>query len=363
MSRRLTTVDDLHSAGLVDAGALPELRRVAERYATAITPEMAALIDPDDPDDPIARQFIPTGGETRTTPAERADPIGDDAHSPVPGVVHRYPDRALLKVVHACPVYCRFCFRRESVGPGGDHLTGPSLDAALAYIRATPAIWEVILTGGDPLMLAPRRLDAIITALAAIDHVAVIRLHSRVPIVSPERIDAAMTNALTAGHRHTAGTGDRAGDDSTGAAVWVAIHTNHARELTPDARSAIARLADRGIPLVSQTVLLRGVNDDPAVLEALFRRLVANRVKPYYLHHGDFAPGTGHFRTGIEQGQAIVDDLAGRISGLCQPRYVLDIPGGHGKAPITPAAAEGSDEKGWQVRDFHGKTHSWPPVP
>ena len=347
-AKRLTTLDDLAAAGLIDGDRIPALVDVASRYATAVTPEMAALIDPADPNDPIARQFIPDMAESRTTPAERADPIGDDTHSPVPGVVHRYPDRALLKVVHACPVYCRFCFRRESVGPGGDHLAGPSLEAAIGYIRETPAIWEVILTGGDPLMLSPRRLSDIIRTLAAIDHVAVIRLHSRVPIVSPERIDSAMISALA----------ETRGD---AAAVWVGIHTNHPRELTPSARAAIARMADSGLALVSQTVLLRGVNDDPAILEQLFRTLVANRVKPYYLHHGDFAPGTGHFRTGIEEGQRIVEALAGRISGLCLPRYVLDIPGGYGKAPIAPSSASGSDRDGWELRDFRGRRHAYPP--
>jgi lysine 2,3-aminomutase len=347
MTHRLTTIDDLAGAGFISPSETSALRSVADRYATAVTSDMAALIDPDDPHDPIARQFIPSAAELHTTATERADPIGDDVHSPIPGIIHRYPDRVLLKAVHACPVYCRFCFRRESVGPGGDHLSGPLLDDALNYIRKTPAVWEVILTGGDPLVLSPRRLAAIIRDLAAIDHVAVIRLHSRVPVVAPDQVTPEMISALTAAKRD--------------AAVWLAIHTNHPRELTEAALDALARLMDAGVPLVSQTVLLRGVNDDPSVLESLFRKLVANRVKPYYLHHGDFAPGTGHFRTGIEEGQAIADNLRGRVSGLCQPTYVVDIPGGYGKVPLAPSAATGSDRGRWLLRDYRGGNHTYPP--
>ena len=246
------------------------------------------------------------------------------AWSPVKGIVHRYPDRVLLKALHACPVYCRFCFRREMVGPGGDALNAEELAAALDYIRDHDAVWEVILTGGDPLMLSPRRLGEIVSALDAMPHVGVIRFHTRVPVADPERVNDELLAALKV-------------SDS---AVWVAVHCNHPDELTVEVKAALGRLADAGIPLVSQSVLLRGVNDDAAVLEALFRGLVRARVKPYYLHHGDLAPGTGHFRTGLDEGRELVKRLRGRVSGLCQPAYVLDIPGGHGKAPIGPDASE-----------------------
>ena len=295
-----------------------------------------------DPAGPVARQFLPSAAELDTTPEELADPIGDEAHSPVKGIVHRYADRVLLKPLHVCPAYCRFCFRREVVGPGSEALNEAELDAALAYVATHPAVWEVILTGGDPLMLSARRLARIVTALDAIAHVGVIRLHTRVPVLAPEMLDAARLAALQA-------------RDS---AVYVALHANHADEFTPAALAACAALADAGIPLLGQTVLLRGVNDDAATLEALFRTMVRNRIKPYYLHHGDLAPGTAHFRTTIADGQDLMRNLRGRVSGLCQPTYVLDIPGGHGKVPVGPGylPAEG------QVIDPAGNIHAYPPM-
>jgi lysine 2,3-aminomutase len=281
-----------------------------------------------------------------TTPQERADPIGDDAHSPVDGTVHRYPDRVLLKLVHACAVYCRFCFRREMVGPGGaSALSGDAYDKALAYIASRPEIWEVILTGGDPLILSPRRLAEVIGDLARSPHVKVVRFHTRVPLVDPQRVSAAMVEAL----RHD------------GIATWVALHANHPREFTVEARAAIARLADAGIPLVSQSVLLRGINDDAGTLEALMRTFVECRVKPYYLHHGDLAPGTAHLRTTIAEGQALMTALRGRVSGLCQPDYVLDIPGGYGKSPIGPSYLEATADGSVRVRDYCGDVHAYPP--
>lgn len=297
------------------------LADVARRYAVAITPTMEALIDAANPDDPIARQFRPDVRELDESPGETADPIGDGAHSPVEGIVHRYPDRVLFKATHVCPVYCRFCFRREMVGPGKARgLTPAQVDAAIAYIESRPEIWEVIFTGGDPLALSPRRIAELTARIAAIGHVAVLRWHTRVPLVDPGRINEEMLGALKA----------------PGKAVWIALHANHAREFTPEGRAAISRLADAGFALVSQSVLLRGVNDDAATLEALMRAFVANRVKPYYLHHPDMAAGTGHFRLSIAEGQEIVRELKLRASGLAQPTYVLDIPGGHGKAPLTP---------------------------
>ena len=317
----LRTPAELVTHGLARTADLPDLEKVAARYAIAVTPDIAELIDPDNPDDPIARQFIPTVDELHATPGENADPIGDHSHSPVTGIVHRYPDRVLFKLVHVCAVYCRFCFRREMVGPGKDStLSDQSYAAALDYVRAHPEIWEVILTGGDPLMLSPRRLEQVMTDLAAIEHVKIIRLHTRVPVVDPARISKQMVQALRI----------------DGAATWVALHANHASELTEAARAACARLIDAGIPLVSQSVLLAGVNDRPAVLEALMRAFVECRIKPYYLHHGDLAPGTAHLRTTLAHGQELMRQLRGRVSGLCQPDYVLDIPGGAGKSPVGP---------------------------
>ena len=312
----------------------------------AITPEIAALIDPLDPLDPIRRQFVPDVAELETRPQERADPIGDQAHSPVEGIVHRYPDRVLLKLLHACPVYCRFCFRRETVGPGGaGMLSGAALEQALAYIRSDPGIWEVILTGGDPLALSPRRLGEAMAALAAIPHVKVVRLHSRVPAVDPSRITAEVIAALKRFPR----------------AVYVALHANHPRELTNGARAACGRLIDAGVVMVSQSVLLAGVNDDAAVLADLMRAFVETRIKPYYLHHPDLAPGTAHLRVSIARGQELVRALLGRVSGLCQPAYVLDIPGGFGKSPIGPSYLTQADA-GWRVEDFQGGTHDYDDV-
>ncbi|MBR0801595.1 lysine-2,3-aminomutase-like protein [Bradyrhizobium jicamae] len=347
---------ELVGAGLVSPAALPELERVAARYAVALTPELAALIDTADPDDPVARQFVPSAEELEEQPGENPDPIGDDAHSPVAGIVHRYPDRVLFKLVHVCAVYCRFCFRREMVGPGkATALSDEAYRKALDYIHAHPEVWEVILTGGDPLMLSPRRLSRIMSDLSRIDHVKIIRLHTRVPIADPGRVDPDMVAALRSG----------------GATTWIAIHANHPRELAPNARAACARLADAGIPLVSQSVLLRGVNDDAVTLEALMRAFVECRIKPYYLHHGDLAPGTAHLRTTIEAGQALMRGLRGRISGLCQPEYVLDIPGGHGKVPIGPTylsqpashERERSAEPRYRVVDYCGDVHAYPPAP
>ena len=341
MRRSYDAPGDVPAVPLANEEQLAALQRVAARYAVAITPAVADVIDPGDPHDPIAKQFLPDVRELQQRAEENADPIGDDAHSPVEGVVHRYPDRVLLKLVNACAVYCRFCFRREMVGPGRGGLSRAALDAALDYVTRVPDIWEVILTGGDPLVLSPRRLKHVMARLAVIDHVKVVRVHTRVPTVAPERITPALVKALR-----------------TNKATFVVLHANHARELTVEARAACARLIDAGVPMLSQSVLLRGVNDDVEVLGALMRSLVECRIKPYYLHHADLAPGTGHFRTTIAEGQALVRSLHGRFSGLCQPSYVLDIPGGHGKSPIGPVYLNVDCS---EVEDFRGRRHPYPP--
>jgi lysine 2,3-aminomutase len=343
--KTLRHLSELAEAGLTRAEHRTALERVAAQYAVAITPAMAGLIDPADPHDPIARQFVPDVAELETRPEETADPIGDNAHSPVEGVVHRYPDRALLKLTAVCAVYCRFCFRREMIGPDAEVLSQKELDAALDYIAAHSEIWEVILTGGDPLVLSPRRLKAVVTRLAAIGHVKVIRVHTRVPAADPARVTPELVNALKA----------------KGKATYVVLHANHPRELTDAARGACALLVDAGIPMLSQSVLLAGVNDDPATLEALLRALVECRIKPYYLHHGDLAPGTSHLRTSIEHGQSLMRQLRGRVSGLCQPEYVLDIPGGHGKSPVGPNYLGTDGDGRVLVEDYNGVRHCYPP--
>jgi lysine 2,3-aminomutase len=338
-ARSIRTPKDLLAEKLLDEDQLPAITDVARRYAVSITPTIRDQIT--GPDDPVGRQFVPTELELITTPEEREDPIGDDPFTPVKGVTHRYPDRVLFKPVHVCPVYCRFCFRREVVGPGEQMLKGEALEAALDYIRSHPEIWEVIFTGGDPLIVAPSKLRPMLEALDAIKHVKVIRFHTRVPVVDPGRINDDLVNALT-----------------LDTPVWVVVHTNHSQEIGDEARAALRRLTGAGIPLASQTVLLKGINDTPEALEDLFRTLVANRVKPYYLHHGDLAMGTGHFRTTIAEGHKLVRRLRGRVSGLCQPTYVLDIPGGHGKVPVGPSYLNADHTA---VTDPWGSEHAYPP--
>jgi lysine 2,3-aminomutase len=342
-TRTLNSADELVGAGLLSPERRVEAKRIGARYAIAVTPAMAELIDRTDPADPIARQFLPDARELERDPAERIDPIGDDLHSPVKGVVHRYPDRVLLKIVGVCPVYCRFCFRREMVGPAAAaNLTADETAAALAYIASDPRIWEVILTGGDPFVLSARRIAELTGALARVAHVKVLRWHTRVPVVAPKRVTPTVVAALKAG----------------GTVVYVALHANHPRELTAEARAAIARLVSAGIPVVSQTVLLRGVNDDPDTLEALMRGFVEARVKPYYLHHCDLAPGTRHFRTSFAHGQALMNELRRRLSGIALPTYVFDIPGGYGKVPISDAYLQ-TDGRHYVVNDPAGRRHTY----
>ncbi|MBI3705887.1 MAG: lysine-2,3-aminomutase-like protein [Rhizobiales bacterium] len=324
------------------------VEQVAARYAVALPSALAALIDTSDANDPIARQFVPHADELVQQPQELADPIGDEAHSPLEGIVHRYPDRVLLKLTHICAVYCRFCFRRETVGPDKPNaLSAQALSRALDYIRAHAEIWEVILTGGDPLVLSPRRLRTVMRALGDIEHVKVVRIHTRVPIADPSRITPELVRAIKL----------------KGKPTYLALHVNHARELTQQARAACARLADAGMPLLAQTVLLAGVNDSAPALAELMRVCVECRIKPYYLHHGDLAPGTAHLRTDIATGQELMRSLRGRLSGLCQPTYVVDIPGGHGKSPIGPNYLTRTGHNGSErvaIEDFNGQRHAYP---
>ncbi|MEM1230960.1 MAG: lysine-2,3-aminomutase-like protein [Pseudomonadota bacterium] len=342
--KTLRNAAQLADAGLIARELAIPLQAVANRYAVAITPAVRAAMNPADPNDPVARQYVPSVQELTEHEAERSDPIGDDVHSPLPGLVHRYPDRVLLKASHVCPVYCRFCFRREVVGPQSPPpLADDALDAIANYLRDHPQIWEVILSGGDPLALSPRRLTAIVERLRPLMHIRVLRLHTRVPVVDPDRITDTLIDLL----RGAAQT------------PWILIHANHPKEFTDAAVRAIARLADAGIPLRSQTVLLRGINDDEATLSALMRRFVELRIAPYYLHHPDLAPGTSHFAVSIPRGRELLRALQGNYSGLCQPEYVLDIPGGYGKAPVGPDYLHQDDATGVVVTDYQGRQHRY----
>jgi lysine 2,3-aminomutase len=345
---------NLRSASdLVEAGLLPETQRdaveeIAATYAIGLTSAVAALIDRADPRDPIARQFVPDLAELAGQPGEMADPTGDLLFSPVEGIVHRYPDRALLKLLHICPVYCRFCFRRAVVGPNSPaHLSPDALAAAIGYIADHPAIWEVILTGGDPLTLSVRRLAEIMARLKAIDHLKILRLHTRVPVADPAKITAELASILL----------------SSGKSVYVALHANHPRELSQATRAACAMFIDSGIPMLSQSVLLAGVNDEIETLTQLMRAFVEARIKPYYLHQLDPAPGTSHFLVPVAKGRDLMRQLRGRVSGLCQPHYMLDIPGGHGKSPIGPNYLTRSSGGAYEIKDYKGHAHVYPVGP
>lgn len=297
----------------------PNFHEVLQKYAVGVTPHVQKIIE-ENPDSPFKKQFIPDVAELDYQHLELSDPIGDEAHSQVNGIIHRYPDRCLLTPVRVCPVYCRFCFRKENIGPGNPALTPAELRKCFDYIREHKEIWEVILSGGDPLILRPKQLRNIIEQLASIEHVQIIRIHTRVPALDPDRITDELVNALKLFRP-----------------IYVLLHANHPLEFSPEACAAISKLVDNGIVMLGQTVLLKGINDNEQVLSELFKRMIKNRIKPYYLHHADLTRGTSHFRTTIEHGQNLIAKLRGKYSGLCQPEYVLDIPGGHGKTPISLA--------------------------
>lgn len=317
----------------------------------AATPQQRALLTEQveatilSPDDAVARQYVPDVREGDILPEEEADPIGDDAHSPTKGLVHRYPDRVLLKITDTCAVYCRFCFRKEMVGKGQGVLSPFEIGDAINYIRANPQIKEVILSGGDPLTLSNRRLSDVLSALSGIEHLDIIRFHTRAPLVQPDRIDDDLVALIRAQEK----------------ALYVVMHVNHAQEIDNRIKAALKRLSSSGAVLLSQTVLLKGINNNAAVLETLFRTLLANRVKPYYLHHPDLAPGTSHFRVDIKEGQDIMKQLRGRVTGLAYPHYVLDIPGGYGKVPLSASYLEELADGTYKIEDIHGMQHAYPP--
>lgn len=301
-------------------------------YATT----MSADVD----SDPVARQYFPSDEERYIVEDELIDPIGDEAFSPVKGIVHRYPDRVLLKITDTCAVYCRFCFRKEMIGKGAGVLSTVELNDALTYLKNTPHVREIILTGGDPLTLSNRRLHELLQSLSQIEHLDIVRIHTRVPLVSPERVDQGLIDCLS----------------DLNQAIYMVLHVNHVQEIDQGVVNALQKLTNSSVHLLSQTVLLKGVNDDVHVLEDLLRCLVKNNIKPYYLHHLDKAKGTSHFRVSIQSGMDLMRSLRGRLSGLCLPTYVLDIPGGYGKMPVNHTYFTLCDG-GWMIEDYQGRTH------
>lgn len=317
-----------------------------QAYAYKVSDHVkGAMMSSDPVTDPVARQYIPLSDEDLSYVYEQTDPIGDEAYSPVKGIVHRYPDRVLYKITNICPVYCRYCFRKAMVGPGSQTLKKSQRHAALDYIRNTPQIWEVILTGGDPLILSPAQLQETFAALAGVNHLKVIRIHTRTPIASPDLITDTMIEALQNAAKNKA--------------LYMALHVNHAQEITPQVQQTLNKLRRAGVILLSQSVLLKGVNDNTDALEQLFRTLVELSVKPYMIHHLDPAPGTHHFRVSIETGKNLLNALRGQISGICMPDYMLDIPGGFGKIVLNADNCKKLSSGNYELTDRKGQKHHY----
>ncbi len=295
-------------------------RALLEGFPLSVTPHYLSLCDPEDPNCPIRLQCIPRAAEAERVPGDLRDPLGEEAHTVAPRLIRRYPDRVLLLATDRCSVYCRFCTRSRWVGDGGGAASLARLQPALRWIEAHPEVPEVIVSGGDPLIQSTERIGALLERLSRIGHLEVVRMATRAPVTLPQRIDEALCRTLR----------------SSRPTLWLMTHFNHPRELAPEAVTALERLADHGIPVMNQTVLLRGVNDDPEVLSRLFRGLVRHRARPYYLLQADPVAGTGHLRTPLQRGLRIVEALQGRLSGIAMPRFVVDTPGGHGKVPLCP---------------------------
>ncbi len=312
--------------------------RVLGTLRMSITPYYFSLIDVDNPRCPVRMQSIPTAAELTIAPEESLDPLHEDTNSPVPGLTHRYPDRVLLLITGMCAMYCRHCTRRRFAGQGDSAVPNGQIDEAIAYIERTPQVRDVLLSGGDALMVSDQRLESIIQRISAIPHVEVIRLGTRAPVVCPQRITPELCAMLAKYHP-----------------VWVNTHFNHPREITPESREACERMANAGIPLGNQSVLLRGVNDDVETMKALVHGLVRIRVRPYYLYACDLSQGIRHFRTPVSRGIEIMEQLRGHTSGFCIPTFVVDAPGGGGKIPVMPQYMISQAPGRVVLRNFEGQ--------
>ena len=336
LSYRLNTVEDFERVIRLTPEEIAGLS-AAERFRVDVTPYFASLMEPEDPTCPIRQQVIPTGHELVPFEAEMTDSLAEDAHSPVPGLVHRYPDRVLMLVTTQCASYCRFCTRSRIVGDPHAQFNTAHHEAQLAYIAATSQIRDVLLSGGDPLILPQRILEGLLQRLRAIPHVEVVRIGTRVPVFLPQRITDELVAMLRQYHP-----------------LWMNIHFNHPKEIAPEVETALARLADAGIPLGSQTVLMAGINDCPNVMLALVQKLVKNRVRPYYIYQCDLMHGAGHFRTPVAKGIEIMEALRGHTSGFAVPTYVIDAPEGGGKVPILPNYLLSMSDSRVVVRNYEG---------
>ncbi|MCI2082345.1 MAG: lysine 2,3-aminomutase [Bacteroidales bacterium] len=311
--------------------------KALSRFRMAITPYYLSLIDPDDPFDPIRMQSIPTAAETVISPADLVDPLHEDVDSPTPGLTHRYPDRVLFLITDMCSMYCRHCTRRRFAGHEDHEMSDEKIDAAIEYIRKTPEVRDVLLSGGDALMVGDEKLESIISRLRAIDHVEIIRIGTRTPVVCPQRITPELCNMLKKYHP-----------------IWLNTHFNHPNEITPESSRACQMLADAGIPLGNQSVLLRGVNDCVYIMKKLVQELVKIRVRPYYIYQCDLSMGLGHFRTPVSKGIEIIEGLRGHTSGFAVPTFVVDAPGGGGKIPVMPQYVISQAPGKVVLRNFEG---------
>jgi lysine 2,3-aminomutase len=316
-----------------------------KKLALGITPHFFSLIDPQDPDCPIRRQVVPRIEEASRAPDEMVDPCGEDSHMPVPGLVHRYPDRVLLLVTDRCASYCRYCTRSRVVSGAGEQELTVDLEGAFRYLENHPEVRDVLLSGGDPLLLSDAKLNAILTRLRSISSIEFIRIGTRIPIFLPQRITPELVAMLKQHHP-----------------LWMSIHSNHPKELSYEVREALGRLADAGIPLGNQSVLLKGVNDRSEVLKDLFHKLLLCRVRPYYLYQCDLITGSAHLRTTIREGQEIMEQLRGYTTGYAVPTYVVDGPGGGGKIPIGPGYIVGMADDRVILKNYKGDVYEYPEI-
>ncbi len=315
------------------------------KLAMAVTPQFFNLVHPTDPDDPIRRQVIPRIEETWENPDDMADPCGEDDHMPVPGLVHRYPDRVLFLVTDQCAAYCRYCTRSRVVSRAGEQHLNTEFEGVFEYLEEHTEVRDVLLSGGDPLLFSDEKLERILKRLRAIEHIEFIRIGSRVPIFSPQRITSQFCEMLRRYHP-----------------VWMSVHCNHPRELTLEVKQGLERLADAGVPLGNQSVLLRGVNDDPEVMKALTQKLLRCRVRPYYLYQCDLIKGSGHLRTTTKTGLDIISELRGHTTGYAVPQFVIDAPGGGGKTPINPEYILRQDDQETIIQNYEGRVFRYPEV-